>query len=77
MRWLTKTELEERDPRNHLDECPGCAYCDHLMSDFYIACDECGHWMHRDCEYFYDEKTGETLCAQHEPAAAENAAYVK
>ena len=51
---------------NHLTECPGCDECDHLMS-LYTACDNCGHWMWNECEHYYNQSTGETLCYCCEP----------
>lgn len=54
------------DPREHLDTCDGC---DSLLADYYIACDECGHWMHREnpAGFYYNPQTGESLCGVHQP----------
>lgn len=52
--------------RTHLERCPGCGECDHLMG-FYTACDNCGDWMSNECEHYYNQETGETLCFACEP----------
>jgi hypothetical protein len=54
------------NPVQHLTECQGCDECNFLMS-LYTACDNCGHWMNNECEYFYNLQTGETLCFTCEP----------
>jgi hypothetical protein len=54
--------------RAHLEQCSeeGCDWCNHLLS-IYTACDECGHWMNNECEHYYDQESGQTLCHSCEP----------
>jgi hypothetical protein len=55
--------------RQHLERCEGCPDCSYLL-DLFTACDDCGHWMSKDCEYHYDRGTGATLCGSCEPQEA-------
>ena len=49
------------DNIQHLTECPGCERCELLM-DFYLACDGCGEWGHKDSAHGYVMREGEVIC---------------
>lgn len=53
---------------DHLTNCDKtyCEECERLL-ELYTACDSCGHWMNNECEHYYNQETGETLCGTCEP----------
>lgn len=46
----------------HLTECAGCERCN-VLTDFYLSCDSCRAWTHKDSPHNYIVVDGDTLCS--------------
>lgn len=49
------SDYVQEAPAEHLTNCDvsSCPTCDNLI-EFYMACDQCGHWGHKDSSGWAD-----------------------